>query len=68
MYIMGTIDYPVTKPGVKGTLWHCEKCESFISIHCTGVVNEAFCPTCGDVPLEFCGTFDSILGKQFVDA
>jgi uncharacterized paraquat-inducible protein A len=68
MYIMGTTDYPVMRPEVKGTLWHCEKCESLVSIHCAKVFQEAFCPTCGDVPLEFCGTFDSILGRRFADA
>jgi hypothetical protein len=68
MYIMGTTDYRTTRTDVKGTLWHCEKCDSFVSIHCASMLNEAFCPTCGDIPLEFCGTFDSILGKRFLDA
>ena len=67
MYIMGTTDYRVQKPEVRGTLWHCEKCDSFVSIHCVQALQglQAFCPTCLDVPLEFCGTFDSILGRQF---
>jgi len=68
MYIMGTADYALTGPQVKGTLWHCDKCESFVSIHCARTLCEALCPNCADVPLEFCGTFDSILGRRFVDA
>jgi uncharacterized paraquat-inducible protein A len=67
MYIMGTNDYPVTRPELKGTLWHCEKCDSFVSLHSARVVREALCPMC-TVELELCGTFDSILGWKFADA
>jgi hypothetical protein len=68
MYIMGTADYPISSTEVKGTLWHCEKCQSFVSIHSAQTLCEAVCPTCEDTPLEFCGNFDSILGRRFVDA
>lgn len=50
------------------TLWRCDQCNSFISIHSAQVVDEAFCPSCRDVPLEFCGAFGSVLGIQFADA
>jgi hypothetical protein len=50
------------------TLWRCSRCNSFISIHTKHMVDEAFCPVCGDVPLELCGTFNSILGLEFADA
>lgn len=68
MYIMGTADYPLPGPDFKGTLWHCEQCDSFVSIHCATMLREALCPSCAEVALEFCGTFDSILGKGFADA
>jgi len=67
MFIMGTADYPVTRPELKGTLWHCERCNSFVSIHSAQLLHEALCPICTR-QLEFCGTFDSILGWQFADA
>jgi uncharacterized paraquat-inducible protein A len=50
------------------TLWRCGQCNSFISIHSAQFVDQALCPTCGNVPLEFCGSFGSILGIQFADA
>ena len=53
---------------LRATLWRCDRCNSYVSIHSTHIVDEAFCPVCGDVPLELCGTFDSILGLQFTDA
>lgn len=69
MYIMGTTDYPLTRPEeMKGSLWHCDECDSFVTIHRLGVVHQAMCPTCADVVLEYCGSFDSILGRGFVDA
>lgn len=67
MFIMGVTDYPVAKPELKGTLWNCEKCHSFVSIHSAQEMNEALCPHCMDI-LEFCGTFDSLLGGTFSDA
>jgi uncharacterized paraquat-inducible protein A len=67
MNIVGTIDYPITRE-MKASLWHCENCDSFVSIHRASVVHQALCPTCAEVLLEFCGTFDSILGGGVVDA
>ena len=65
MYIVGTLDYSVARANIAGTLWRCEECDSFVSIHCTKPVNEPMCPTCAECLLDFCGTFDSILGKNF---
>jgi hypothetical protein len=53
---------------VDATLWRCDQCNSFVSIHSAQYVDQAFCPTCGNVPLEFCGSFASILGIDFADA
>ena len=50
------------------TLWRCDQCNSFVSIHSAQLVDEALCPACGDELLEFCGTVGSILGVQFADA
>lgn len=68
MFILGTIDYPTQQQHLKGTLWHCAKCESFVSIHCLKIPYEAHCPVCSKSELEFCGSFDSLLGQQFADA
>ena len=36
MFIMGATDYPLAKPGLKGTLWNCQKCHSFaLNTFCT---------------------------------
>jgi hypothetical protein len=63
----GIADHADVQPELKGTLWRCEKCLAFISIHSVIRVDEALCPSCMDIPLEFCGMFDSILGRQFTD-
>jgi len=44
------------------SLWKCEVCETFVSIHSTKMVLQAKCPTCDAGQLRFCGTFDHIMG------
>jgi hypothetical protein len=50
------------------TLWYCRMCGAVISIRSDYVVDEAFCPACVEIPLEFCGNFDRIPGASFGDA
>jgi hypothetical protein len=68
MLNVGITDERGAVPQLHATLWRCDRCNSFISIHSTHIVDEAFCPVCGDVPLELCGPFNSIPGLQFADA
>jgi uncharacterized paraquat-inducible protein A len=55
-------------PQMSTTLWHCNRCDAFISIHSAQLLADAFCPACGEVLLEFCGSLSSIPGIQFGDA
>jgi len=57
-----------TFPQLATTLWHCDRCSTFVSIHSPTVLCEALCPACCDVLLEFCGKFNSMPGIQFGDA
>jgi uncharacterized paraquat-inducible protein A len=57
-----------TAPQLHATLWRCDRCNSFVAIHSVQVLDEALCPACGTIPLQLCGTFNSILGLQFADA
>lgn len=41
------------------TLWYCDGCSEFTSIHSAQVLHEAFCPACGDVLRQFCKTPNS---------
>ena len=50
------------------TLWRCDQCNAFISIHSVFILDEALCPVCGTVQLELCGTFENILGLPLADA
>jgi len=68
MLNVGNTNDHATASHLRATLWRCDRCNSYVSIHSRHIVDEAFCPVCGDVPLELCGTFDSILGLQFADA
>lgn len=68
MFNLAIDDYAVQQERLRGTLWHCAKCDALVSIHSSNFPEEPFCPTCFDSELEFCGNFDSILGQRFFDA
>jgi len=55
-------------PQLRTTLWHCGRCDAFISIRSTQLMEEAPCPVCGEVVLEFCGRLSNIPWIQFADA
>ena len=50
------------------TLWHCSRCDAFLSIRSTQLGDAALCPVCGEVALEFCGKLSNIPWVQFGDA
>ena len=50
------------------TLWHCSRCDAFISIHSDQLPDEPFCPACCEAGLDFCGKFSSMPWIQFGDA
>jgi hypothetical protein len=68
MFNLGTRAYPANRPELKGTLWFCGRCHSFITVHSAKAIDEALCPICMDAELDFCGTVESILGSGFADA
>src|SRR5262249_41512398 len=51
-------------PELAATLWRCDVCHCFVCIHSEKIVAAAVCPSCPDVQLRFCGTFESILGLR----
>lgn len=53
---------------LEATLWHCERCSSFIAIHSRQSVVLPTCPICVDSVIEFYGTLPRILGLQVADA
>jgi hypothetical protein len=55
-------------PQFRTTLWHCGRCDAFISIRSAQFLEEAPCPVCGEVVLEFCGKVSSMPWIQFGDA
>jgi len=57
-----------TPPQVCTTLWHCSRCDAFVSIHAVRLPDGIHCPACGEVLLDFCGRLSSIPGIQFGDA
>jgi hypothetical protein len=46
------------------TLWYCDGCSEFISIHSAQVLYAAFCPACGDVLCK-CGMPNSAPSISF---
>jgi hypothetical protein len=67
MFTTGIYSCPGPQPGMKGTLWHCEKCGSFIFLHTERMVEDLSCPVCLN-ELEFCNSFDSGLVQPACDA
>ena len=62
MYISGSVFRPArSHEETKGTFWCCEPCHSVVSICCTGVVDQAMCPTCGEALEKFCGVMNKSL-------
>jgi rubrerythrin len=61
-------NYHTVESPLQASLWRCEGCNSFVSIHSPQTVEQALCPICKSAALEFCGSFQSILGLQFADA
>lgn len=55
-------------PQLGTTLWHCTRCDAFVSIHSNHAFEQAFCPACSTVALEFCGRLNCIPGILFDDA
>jgi uncharacterized paraquat-inducible protein A len=68
MYFLGAQEYPANRPQLRGTLWHCTQCDSFVTIHCANRVETALCPICVDSELEQCGTPGTIRTPDFADA
>ena len=64
----GVATQTVPASQLHSSLWRCERCNLFISIHAGYVVSEAFCPVCLGLPLKLCGTFEDMLGIRFDDA
>ncbi len=50
------------------TLWHCSLCDAFISIRAAQLIDDALCPACGKLVLEFCGRINNISWIEFGDA
>jgi len=68
MLDVGVASYDGAASPLRASLWRCEICNSFVSIHSPQVVEHALCPACRTASLEFCGSFESILGLWCADA
>jgi hypothetical protein len=68
MLNLGIKDNRASVPQFQASLWHCDGCNSFVSIHSTRIVDAALCPLCGDHSLEPCGNIYSASVLQFADA
>ncbi len=52
---------PQLYDALTSSLWKCDVCETFVSIHSTKLVIQAHCPTCSAGQLRFCGSFEQIM-------
>jgi hypothetical protein len=60
--------FSVVRPQMYGTFWHCENCNSFITIHSEKILDQALCPNCTDVLLELVESATTPWGQPFADA
>jgi Zn-finger nucleic acid-binding protein len=49
------------------TLWHCPRCDAFITVYSDKIIEIAICPICCDVGLISRGNFETILGMALQD-
>lgn len=69
--VMLTLDitnHYTAMPHFGTTLWHCSRCDAFISIRSAQLRDAAMCPVCGVVVLDFCGRLTNMPWIQFGDA
>lgn len=50
------------------TVWYCGRCQALVSIRSAYALEEAFCPACGRVPLEYFGAVNRSPDLQIADA
>jgi len=50
------------------TVWYCRRCEALVSIRSLYALEEAFCPACGRVPLEYLEAVSRIPDLQIGEA
>ncbi len=68
MLTLDVTNHHTAMPEFGTTLWHCSRCDAFISIRSVQITGEAMCPVCGVVVLEFCGKLNNMPWVQFGDA
>lgn len=69
--VMLTLDVTTdctTTPHFGTTLWHCNRCDAFISIRSDQLKDAAMCPVCSVVVLDFCGRLTAMPWIQFGEA
>jgi len=50
------------------TVWYCQQCAALVSIRSLVPLEEAFCPACGRVPLDYFGAVSGIPDLQINEA
>ncbi len=68
MLTLDVTDHRTTITRCCTTLWHCDRCDAFISIRAAQLIDNALCPACGKLALEFCGRINNIPWIEFGDA
>lgn len=66
--IANTYNLPLTLGDSSNSLWKCEACETFVSIHSKEVITQVNCPLCAGKQLTFCGSLEQILGTGCAQA
>jgi rubrerythrin len=59
---------PRVSDNLTTSLWRCDVCATFVSIHSPQIIASVTCPTCMTGRLSFCGSFEQILGLAETDA
>lgn len=47
---------------ITNSLWTCDQCRTFVTIHSSAAVGEVRCPVCSISWMTPCGTFEDVLG------
>jgi len=52
---------PVKPPELRSTLWSCDRCASFITVHSAAELIDVWCPVCDSQKMTPCGSFADVL-------
>lgn len=56
-----SVAMPVRTPELRSSLWTCDRCATFVTVHSLAELMVVWCPVCESEKMRPCGTFADVL-------